>query len=129
MIVKTPYGTSEAGRPLAFTYVPPPVVVAIETPLESSDKPQKVRIVGRALAGATAVMFGSTRAQSFTVRSSVLIEAIAPPGIDPQAEIIVITPFGSSAVVRKGQIESARRVGVIPPGSRAPTHAPESPAT
>jgi hypothetical protein len=58
-----------------------------------------VTITGTNLNGATAVMFGSTAATSFTVNSSTSITAVDPAGSVGTVDVKVTTPYGTSAAV------------------------------
>ena len=76
---------------------------AIECPtptalLPSSGSDQggnSVQISGTGFNGATAVMFGSTPARSFTVASDSSIDAVAPPGAG-SVPVTVVTPSGET---------------------------------
>jgi hypothetical protein len=54
-----------------------------------------VLLVGTGLSGATAVMFGTTAATSFTVMFDGAITAVAPPGTGT-VQVTVTTPAGTS---------------------------------
>jgi hypothetical protein len=74
----------------------PPVVVKITPRAGRETGATKVRIVGKGLAGATGVMFGSTVAKSFTVVSSTAIAAVSPAGTGT-VDVTVTGPGGTSA--------------------------------
>lgn len=56
-----------------------------------------ITITGTALTGATAVLFGTTAATSFTVSSATEITATAPAGSAGAVDVQVTTPGGTSA--------------------------------
>ena len=55
-------------------------------------------ITGSNLTGATAVMFGTVKANTFTVDSATEITAISPPGTAGTVDVTVVTRGGTSAV-------------------------------
>jgi hypothetical protein len=89
-------GTSH-GADATFTTLPqePPTVTGVSP----SDGPEaggtSVTITGTNLEGATAVMFDSTPAASFTVKSESSISAVSPAGAGT-AHVTVTTPGGTS---------------------------------
>jgi hypothetical protein len=89
--VTTPNGTRGVDR---FDYEP--TVIQVEPDFGPVRGGTAVRISGISLSGATAVMFGSTHAATFTVRSDSSIIAHAPPGTGT-VNITVTTPGGTSA--------------------------------
>lgn len=59
----------------------------------------EVNISGKNLTGASEVRFG-TNAASFSVKSSIKITAVAPPGAEGTTDVTVVTPEGTSATSR-----------------------------
>jgi alpha-tubulin suppressor-like RCC1 family protein len=96
--VTTPAGTSSINRSVHFAYVPVPVVKKLSPAEGSAAGGTSVTITGTNLTGASAVMFGSTSASSFTVNSSTSITAVAPAGVAGAVGVTVTTPSGTSAV-------------------------------
>jgi IPT/TIG domain len=78
-----------------------------------------VGIGGKHFTGAVEVRFGATPATSFTVKSDIRIEAIAPPGSEGRVDVTVTTPEGTSAVSR------ADHFTYVPPGPYVTELAPE----
>jgi hypothetical protein len=79
-----------------FTYLPTGPVTQVEPDFGPTHGGTAVRISGISLSGATAVMFGSTPAASFTVQSDSSIIARSPSGTGT-VDITVTTPGGTSA--------------------------------
>lgn len=78
-----------------------------------------VGIGGKHFTGASEVRFGTTPATSFTVKSDIKIEAIAPPGSEGRVDVTVTTPEGTSAVGR------ADHFTYVPPGPYVTEVTPE----
>jgi len=98
--VTTPAGRSGTGSPNdQFTYVEhPPTVTGIAPRHGPTGGGTLVGITGANLGGATAVDFGSTPAESFTVNSGHVILASSPPGsAGTTVDVTVTTPHGTSA--------------------------------
>ncbi len=96
--VTTPFGTSSVGAGDEFTFGNAPTVSGVSPDLGVVAGGTSVTIAGTDLDGASAVMFGSTAATSFTVDSGTSITATSPvhgPGV---VDITVTTPFGVSSV-------------------------------
>jgi len=74
---------------------PPPTVTGVQP--GSGPVGTTVKVKGVNLAEASGVFFGGTPATSFSVRSGVLIEAVAPPGVG-LVDVTVHTPSGTSAI-------------------------------
>ena len=96
VIVTSPYGTGIGANDYAYTTAPPVV-----TRLSPSNGPvaggTEVEITGTDLTGATAVMFGTTPATSFTVdRGGEEITAVTPAHAAGTVDVIVATSNGSS---------------------------------
>ncbi|MEU8822293.1 IPT/TIG domain-containing protein [Streptomyces sp. NPDC048636] len=90
--VVTPGGTSNG---VPYTYTSAPVLTSVSPPQGPATGGNTVILTGSGFTGATAVMFGSTPATSFTVGSPTQISAVAPPGTGT-VQITVITPGGTS---------------------------------
>jgi hypothetical protein len=116
--VTTPGGTSATSPADQFTYVAAAVAVTTpsSTPVSSTSAQSaapavsgiapasgpigggtSVTINGGNFGGATAVMFGSTPAASFTIESASEIIAVAPSGAAGAVGVTVATPAGSSS--------------------------------
>lgn len=96
LTVTTPGGASSS--PAAgpeFTYVAGPRVSEVDPAMGPADGGTIVTITGTGLAGASAVDFGSTAAQSFAVLSPTEISAKSPAG-SGVVTVSVSTPFGTS---------------------------------
>src|SRR5208337_3347918 len=78
--VTTPGGTSATSPADEFTYDPVPVVTGITPAAGPVAGGTTVTITGTGFTGATAVMFGTTAASSFTVTSTTQITAVSPAG-------------------------------------------------
>jgi hypothetical protein len=57
-----------------------------------------VHLTGSSLTEVSNVLFGTTSATSFTVRSGISITAVAPPGVSGTVAVTVVSPAGTSAV-------------------------------
>jgi len=57
-----------------------------------------VHLTGTSLTEVTSVLFGTTPATSFTLRSGTSIAAVAPPGVAGTVNVTVVSPAGTSAV-------------------------------
>ena len=96
--VTTPSGTSATGAANQFTYVTPvPTVTGLSPATDSTAGGASVAITGTNFTGATAVLFGSTPATSFTVNNATSITATAPAGSAGTVNVTVTTPAGTSA--------------------------------
>ncbi len=84
--------------------VPPlPTVTAISPADGAADGGTPVTITGTGFTGATAVMFGSTSATTYTVDSDTQITVISPAAAAGTVHITVTTPGGTSAAVSADQ--------------------------
>jgi hypothetical protein len=83
-----------AGRNAA-SFPPAPRVLAAGPAVGRTVGGTMVRLAGKGFSGATAVMFGSTKASSFSVDRDSSITAVAPPGSGTVA-VTVTTPGGTS---------------------------------
>jgi hypothetical protein len=92
--VTTIAGTSAAGHP--FTYKPPPSVTALSPAEGPTSGGTAVTISGAAFDEATAVKFGSTPAQSFSVDSVGQITALSPLGGAGPVSVTVTTAWGTT---------------------------------
>ena len=102
--LQSPNGTSAVTTADQFTYLAPlPTVTGISSLSGIITGGTAVTISGSHLAGATAVMFGSAPASSFTVNSDGTITAISPVGTPGFADVTVTTSAGTSAVTSADQ--------------------------
>jgi alpha-tubulin suppressor-like RCC1 family protein len=86
------------GLALTERSVPVPAVAGVEPDHGPVAGGTRVTIVGSGFTGATAVMFGSKAAASFTVNSDTSITAVAPPGASGAVGVNVSTPDATSAL-------------------------------
>ncbi len=94
--VTTASGTSAADAFDKFDYVGPSVT-AVVPPAGTPDGGARIVIEGGGFTGATAVHFGSSEAEHFTVVSDSEIEAISPAGPNGTVvDVTVTTPIGTS---------------------------------
>jgi hypothetical protein len=93
--VATERGASALASGDRFRYVAPPSVTAVSPARGPQSGGTAVTISGANLAGATAVQFGGSAAQSFKVLSPGTIEAVSPAG-SGTVDVTVSGPFGSS---------------------------------
>jgi hypothetical protein len=78
-----------------YDYVAPPAVTAVSASAGPLAGGTSVTITGVALTNASAVLFGTTAATSFTVNSGTAITAVAPAGIGT-VDVTVTAPGGTS---------------------------------
>lgn len=104
--VTTSVATSAVTPADAFTYVPnpapseAPTVASLDPYFGPTSGLTDVTITGTNLTGATAVDFGSTPAESFSVTSATTITAVTPPVTAAgTVDVTVTTPEGVSSVV------------------------------
>ncbi len=81
-----------------YTSASAPAVTSLSPSSGSINGGTVVLISGTNFTGATQVDFGAVPATSFTVNSSSLITALAPPGATGTVDVTVATPSGFSAV-------------------------------
>ncbi|HEY6506403.1 MAG TPA: IPT/TIG domain-containing protein [Vicinamibacterales bacterium] len=97
ILVTTPAGTSPNTPDDNFLYGTGPSITSISPAQGPVAGGTTVTITGTGFTGATAVMFGSTAATSFTVASDTSITAVSPAGANGVVRISVVTPLGTSA--------------------------------
>ena len=97
--VESSGGGSELNGELVFTYVPRPAVASVAPDSGPPAGGTAVTITGAALAGASAVDFGSRPATSYTVESPNAIRAVAPSSTSGTVDVTVTTAGGQSATV------------------------------
>jgi len=97
-VTQVPLACPAANVNVASTTVlpPQPIITGLAPVAGSVSGGSAVSIGGVYLSGATAVMFGSTPAASFTVNSATSITAITPPEPPGSVEVSVTTPLGTS---------------------------------
>ena len=96
--VSVPYGgTSATGTPDQFTYVAAPTVANVSPDYGLAAGGTSVIITGTGLSTATAVMFGSTAAATFTVNSATQISATDAAGTGVVDVTVAIPAGGTSA--------------------------------
>ena len=101
--VVNPAGTSANTAADDFTYVPKPVITAINPTRGPTAGGTSVTITGTNLTGTTAVTFGGTAATSFNVDSATQITAVAPAKTAGQIDVRVTSVGGQSDVVTADQ--------------------------
>ncbi|MEU1624833.1 IPT/TIG domain-containing protein [Streptomyces sp. NPDC020096] len=92
--VTTPGGTSNG---IPYAYAALPVVSGVSPDQGPTSGGNTVTLTGTGFTGATAVLFGSTAALSFTVVSATQITAVAPPGSAGPVSVTITAPTGTSA--------------------------------
>ena len=99
VIVTTYAGTSAASSNDQFTYTSAsaPAVSSLGTSTGTTAGGTSVAIMGTNFTGATAVMFGTVPAASFTVVSSTQITAVSPPQAAATVDVTVTTFAGTSS--------------------------------
>lgn len=93
--VTTAGGTSATGAADQYTYVAAPSVTSVSP--DNGSAGSSVTITGSNFTGATAVQFGTTAAQNFTVNSATQISAIAPPATTGAVVNITVTTAGGTS--------------------------------
>jgi hypothetical protein len=112
--VVTPGGTSAKSVADQFSYAP--VVTAINPANGPDAGGIQVTITGAGFTGATAVNFGKTSAQSFTVVSDTQITAVSPAGTGT-VDVTVVSTGGTSATSSADQFDYAPAVTAISPST------------
>jgi RHS repeat-associated protein len=97
--VTTPGGVSPVVAADTFTYLTSPAVTAVAPVSGPVKGGTVVTITGSGFGGATAVMFGTTPAASFSAVSSTKITATSPAHAAGAVDVTVTTPGGGSAAV------------------------------
>jgi len=119
--VTTPTGTSAINRSVHFTYLPAPAVKKLSPASGTAAGGTAVTITGTGFTGASAVMFGTTAAASFTVNSPTSITAVSPAQTAATVDVTVTAPSGTSATSTKDRFEPIPAVAGVSPstGSKA----------
>jgi hypothetical protein len=110
--VTTPGGTSLGGPGTGFNYGPVVALVKPDTGVGSGGT--KVSVIGMDLKGVSAVDFGTTPADSFSVKSSRKVVAIAPAGTG-LVDVTVQSEAGTSPKVPTDRFEYAPTLTAIRP--------------
>jgi hypothetical protein len=97
IIVTTPLGVSVNTADDNFTYGAVPTITGITPVTGPIAGGTTVTITGTGFTGATAVLFGTTAATSFTVVNDTTITAVAPAGASGAVSVRVTTPLGQTA--------------------------------
>jgi RHS repeat-associated protein len=95
--VTTPGGTSAAGTAAKFGYLARPAVTNVAPATGSVAGGTTVTVTGTGFTGASAVMFGTAPAASFTVVSATQITAGSPAHAKGTVSVTVTAPGGTSA--------------------------------
>jgi alpha-tubulin suppressor-like RCC1 family protein len=112
--VTTPAGISPPVSADRFSYLAAPTVKSLSAKKGPGAGGTTVTITGTNLEGATAVSFGTSTAESFTVNSSKSIAAVAPAG-SATVDVTVTTAGGTSATVKGDEFEYTPAVDAIEP--------------
>jgi hypothetical protein len=91
-----------------LSYTIPLTVTKVEPNHGSPGGGTAVTITGTGFTGATAVKFGSTNAQSFTVNSETSISAVSPKG-KGTVDVTVTTPAGTSPTSAADQFTFSKK--------------------
>jgi hypothetical protein len=98
--VTTPAGTSAKAAADKFTYMATPTITALSVTTGPTTGGTLVTIIGTNLKGATAVRFGVSLADNFTVNAAgTHITVHAPQNSPGVADVVVTAPGGTSATV------------------------------
>ncbi|HVD31260.1 MAG TPA: IPT/TIG domain-containing protein, partial [Methylomirabilota bacterium] len=95
------YGVSASAVTPRITGMTPnqgPTIGAPNQPGQLFTNPA-IRIIGCGFSGATAVLFGSTPSQSFTVQSDTILMAVPPTPASGSVDVRVVTSLGTSPLV------------------------------
>jgi len=111
--VTTAAGTSSASASAYFFYANPPQLAEIAPTAGPAAGGTAVTLTGADLLNATAVLFGGVSSPSFTVESSTLITATAPPGTGYRP-VTVVTPGGTSNSMLYAYVPPPTLTGVSP---------------
>jgi hypothetical protein len=112
--VTTPAGINPPVSADRFSYLAAPTVKSLSAKKGPGAGGTTVTITGTNLEGATAVSFGTSAAESFTVYSSKSIAAVAPAG-SATVDVTVTTAGGTSATVKGDEFEYTPAVDAIEP--------------
>jgi len=123
--VTTPGGTSATSSADHFSYVSPPSVSSVSPSEGPEAGGTSVTITGTNLGKASAVVFGSSEATSFTVNSESSITATSPAG-KGSVDVTVTTPGGTSATSSADQFSYAPAPSVT---GVSPSEGPEAGGT
>jgi hypothetical protein len=118
--VTTPAGTSAINRSVHFAYMPAPAVKRLSPDSGSAAGGTAVTITGTNFTGASAVMFGTTAASSFTVNSSTSITAVSPAQTAATVDVTVTVPSGTSAISTKDHFKLTPTVAGVSPNAGLP---------
>ena len=91
--ITTPGGTSAS---VPYTYTTVPTLSGVSPTQGSTAGGNTVTLTGTNLTGATAVLFGTAPATSFTVGSATQITAVVPTGAVGAVPVTVVTPGGTT---------------------------------
>ena len=97
VLVTTPLGTSANTAADNFVYGALPTITSISPTSGAVGGGTTVTITGTGFTGATAVLFGTTAATSFTVVNDTTITAVSPVGTSGVVSVRVTTPVGTTA--------------------------------
>ncbi|HTA13187.1 MAG TPA: IPT/TIG domain-containing protein [Solirubrobacteraceae bacterium] len=114
--VTTPAGISPPLSADRFDYVAAPVVKSLSVKKGPGAGRTTLTITGANLEGASAVRFGSSAAESFTVNSAKSITAVSPAGAGT-VDVTVTTAGGTSATVKGDEFQYTPAVETISPDS------------
>jgi alpha-tubulin suppressor-like RCC1 family protein len=114
--VTTPAGISPPVSADRFTYLAAPTVKTLSVKKGPGAGRTTVTITGANLEGATAVSFGASAAESFTVNSAKSITVVSPAGAGT-VDVTVTTAGGTSATVKGDEFEYTPAVEAISPDS------------
>ncbi|RKN12237.1 cell shape-determining protein [Streptomyces radicis] len=94
--VTTQRGTSTQNVTYRYVTADLPTLTSVQPTRGPVAGGNAVTLTGTGLGGATAVLFGTVPATSFTVQSGTRIVAVAPPGLPGPVEITVTTADGTT---------------------------------
>jgi alpha-tubulin suppressor-like RCC1 family protein len=114
--VTGPTGTSSITSADRFTYIPAPSVASIKPTEGPVAGGITVTITGTNLTGASAVMFGSSKATSVTIKSATTITAKSPAG-SGTVDVTVTTLGGTSATSEADQFRYVPGVTKLKPAN------------
>jgi uncharacterized repeat protein (TIGR02543 family) len=113
--VTTAAGTSPPVSGSTYTYLPLPTITNLNPTVGDAVGNNSVVITGTGFTNASAVLFGSKPATSFTVNSSSRITAISPPGTGTVG--VQVTAPGGTTVASNFTYSAATSVNSITPNS------------